>query len=314
MPQAVGRSRPWHDHRQVVEGIVFRYRTGVAWRDLPGRFGPWQTVWKRHHRFATDGTWDRLLRVIQAEADAAGRVDWNVSVDSSIVRAHQHSATAKRSAREDRTVLVEHTGAVSNAKNPRSRGGLSTKIHAAVDGRGRPLAILLTPGQAGDAPMMLPLLAHLRVQRTIGRPRTRPDRVLADKAYSSRAIRAHLRTRGIGSVIPEPDDQKAHRKRIGSFGGRPVPYDRTAYRGRNVIERAFNGFKHWRGLATRYDKHAIVYRGGVVLAAVLLWLTDLKGLGCLVEDARAGLELGCLVGKDRGHANRPSPLCGTTTT
>jgi transposase len=78
MPQAVGRSRPWRDHRQVVEGIVFRYRTGVAWRDLPGRFGPWQTVWKRHHRFATDGTWDKLLRVIQAEADAAGRVDWNV--------------------------------------------------------------------------------------------------------------------------------------------------------------------------------------------------------------------------------------------
>lgn len=123
--------------------------------------------------------------------------------------------------------------------------------------------------------MMLPLLAHLRAQRTIGRPRTRPDRVLADKAYSSRAIRAHLRTRGIGSVIPEPDDQKAHRKRIGSSGGRPVTYDRTAYRGRNVIERAFNGFKHWRGLATRYDKHAIVYRGGLVLAAVLLWLTDL---------------------------------------
>jgi transposase len=126
----------------------------------------------------------------------------------------------------------------------RSHGGLSTKINAAVDGRGRPLAILLTPGQAGDAPMRLPLLAHLRVKRTIGRPRTRPDRVLADKAYSSRAIRAHLRTRGIGSVIPEPDDQKAHGKRIGSSGGRPVTYDRTAYRGRNVIARAFNGFKH----------------------------------------------------------------------
>jgi transposase len=79
MPQAEGRSRPWRDHRQVVEGIVFRYRTGVAWRDLPERFGPWQTVWKRHHRFATDGTWDMLLRVIQSEADAAGRVDWSVS-------------------------------------------------------------------------------------------------------------------------------------------------------------------------------------------------------------------------------------------
>lgn len=123
--------------------------------------------------------------------------------------------------------------------------------------------------------MMLPVLAALRVERPHGRPRTRPDRVLADKAYSSRAIRAHLRSRGIGSVIPEPDDQKGHRQRRGPRGGRPVTYDRSAYRGRNVIERAFNDFKHWRGLATRYDKHATVYRGGLVLAAALIWLNDL---------------------------------------
>jgi transposase len=80
----------------VIEGIVFRYRTGVAWRDLAERFGPWQTVWKRHHRFATDGTWDRLLAAVQADADAAGELDWDVSVDCSVVRAHQHSATARR--------------------------------------------------------------------------------------------------------------------------------------------------------------------------------------------------------------------------
>lgn len=98
------------------------------------------------------------------------------------------------------------------------------------------MAILLTPGQAGDAPMMLPLLAQLRIPRSCGRPRTRPDKVLADKAYSSRAIRANLRQRGIVAVIPEPDDQKAHRKRRGSSGGRPVSYDKTAYRGRNAIE------------------------------------------------------------------------------
>jgi transposase len=124
--------------------------------------------------------------------------------------------------------------------------------------------------------MMLPLLAALRVERLIGRPRTRPNQVLADKAYSSRAIRAHLGKRGISSVIPEPDDQKAHRQRRGSAGGRPVTYDRAAYRGRNVIERAFNGFKHWRGLATRYDcQDAVVYRGGLVLAAALIWLAGL---------------------------------------
>jgi len=135
----------------------------------------------------------------------------------------------------------------------RSRGGLSTKIHAAVDGQGRALAIALTPGQDGDAPMMLPLLAQIRVNRPSGRPRTRPERVLADKAYSSRAIRSHLRSRGIAAAIPEPDDQKGHRARRGSAGGRPVTYDKTAYKGRNVVERAFNAIKQWRGLATRYD-------------------------------------------------------------
>lgn len=77
-------------------------------------------------------------------------------------------------------------------------------------------------------------------------------------------------------MIPEPNDQKAHRKRRGSRGGRPVTDDRNAYRGRNVIARAFNGFKHWRGLATRYDKHATVYRGALILAVALFWINDLS--------------------------------------
>jgi len=93
----------------------------------------------------------------------------------------------------------------------RSRGGLSTKIHQLVDGAGRPLVVLLTPGQAGDSPMFLPLMAQLRVRSPSGRPRTRPERVRGDKAYSSRAIRWHLRDRGIQSVIAEPGDQTGHR-------------------------------------------------------------------------------------------------------
>jgi hypothetical protein len=89
--------------------------------------------------------------------------------------------------------------------------------------------------------MCLPVLAAIHVgHHGPGRPRTRPDRVLGDKAYSSRAIRTYLRERGITSVIPEPDDQKGHRARRGSAGGRPVTYDPIAYRGRNVVERAFN--------------------------------------------------------------------------
>ena len=85
------------------------------------------------------------------------------------------------------------------------------------------------------------------------------------------------------SVEGEVRNQKAHRRRRGSRGGGPVSYDKNAYRGRNVIERAFNGFKHWRGLATRYDKHAVIYRGGLVLAAALIWLAD------ALDDVRAGL-------------------------
>lgn len=96
MPRVVGRSRPFRDHRQVVEGIIYRFRTGVAWRDLPASFGPWQTVWKRHKRFSTDGTWDRIHARLVAEADAAGEVDWDVSIDSTINRADQHATNLAR--------------------------------------------------------------------------------------------------------------------------------------------------------------------------------------------------------------------------
>lgn len=124
--------------------------------------------------------------------------------------------------------------------------------------------------------MFSTLMDHLRVDRvTGGRPRTRPDAVRGDKAYSSRAIRMHLRRRGITAVIPEPDDQRRHRAKRGSAGGRPPLFDPVNYRGRNVIERAFCDTKQWRGLATRYDKLAVTYRGAAVLRAITLWLKHL---------------------------------------
>jgi len=157
----------------------------------------------------------------------------------------------------------------------RSRGGLSTKIHQLVDGAGRPLVIALTAGQAGDSPMLKWLLADLVVNRPgPGRPRTRPDAVLGDKAYSSRENRELLRSKRVTAVIPQPSDQIAHRQRRGSAGGRPPDFDAAAYKGRNVVERSFNDHKQWRGLATRYDKLATVYRGGVVLRAITLWLRE----------------------------------------
>jgi putative transposase len=152
---------------------------------------------------------------------------------------------------------------------------LSTKIHQLVDGTGRPLVIALTAGQAGDSPMLKWLLADLAVDRLgPGRPRTRPDALLGDKAYSSRANRELLRTKRVKVVIPQPADQIAHRQRRGKAGGRPPAFDATAYKGRNVVERSFNDHKQWRGLATRYDKLATIYRGGVVLRAITLWLRE----------------------------------------
>ena len=143
-----------------------------------------------------------------------------------------------------------------------------------MDGNGLPLVIAVTPGQANDSPALPKLLAELRVPRLgPGRPRTTPLALRADKAYSARAHRGHLRSRGIIAVIPEQSDQIRNRKNRGSRGGRPVSFDAHDYKNRNVVERAFNHFKNWRGLASRYDKHALVYRGGVVLAAIVLWLS-----------------------------------------
>lgn len=157
----------------------------------------------------------------------------------------------------------------------RSRGGLSTKIHQLVDGKGRPLVVAVSPGQSHDSPMLKVLLAHLAVRRTgPGRSRTRPDALLGDKAYSSHANRRLLRAKRVKTVIPQPSDQKAHRKRRGSAGGRPPAFDATLYKDRNLVERSFNDHKQWRGLATRYDKLATTYRGGVALRAIILWLRE----------------------------------------
>jgi transposase len=155
----------------------------------------------------------------------------------------------------------------------RSRGGLTTKVHALTDGRGRALVVLLTAGNVNDTTMFAPLLAALRVARCgPGRPRTCPDYLVADKGYSSRANRTLLRRRGISHTIAQPGDQAANRRRKGSAGGRPVGFDTARYARRNVVERGFCQVKQWRGLATRYDKHARNYAGALHLAALLTWL------------------------------------------
>lgn len=102
LPTNKRRGRPWHDHRRIINGILWRLRTGAPWRDLPERYGPWQTVYDRFVRWQRDGTWDRLLAHVQTRSDAVGEVVWEVSIDSTSIRAHQHAAGArKRPARAD---------------------------------------------------------------------------------------------------------------------------------------------------------------------------------------------------------------------
>lgn len=147
----------------------------------------------------------------------------------------------------------------------RSRGGWTTKIHALVDAHCAPLVVNLTAGQAGDNPQLQPLLLrHIN-------DGARGFRLLADKAYSHDSTRVYLRQQRIAHTIPQRLDQIARRKAKGSHGGRPPSFDAARYRHRNSVERGFNRLKNWRGIATRYDKYALTFLGGLTLAAAITY-------------------------------------------
>jgi len=135
------------------------------------------------------------------------------------------------------------------------------------------MSVLVTPGQAGDNPQLLPLLDQVRVRPPgSGAPRRRPRRVIADKAYSHPSTRRALRARRIAFTCPERSDQVAYRKAKGPAGGRPPGFDKAIYRLRNVVERCFARLKQFRPLATRYAKRVAYYRSQIVIATSVLWL------------------------------------------
>ena len=219
------------DNRMFVEGVLWIVRTGSPWRDLPEAFGDWNSVFRRFSRWSIKGVWWRIFEAMSDDPDFEYLI-----VDSTIVRAHQHAAGAKKGS-EDQAL-------------GRSRGGLSTKIHMAVRGLGCPVRFTLTAGQKGDAPQAAALIEGLPAEV-----------VMADTAYDADHLRQAIAAKGALAVIPN-NPSRAFK----------YPLDKHLYAQRHLVECCFSKLKQFRRVATRFEKTARNYRAVVTLAAIILWM------------------------------------------
>src|SRR5271168_3078862 len=225
------RGVPRVDDRRVLDGIFWVLRSGAPWRDLPEGFGPYTTCYNRFVRWRQAGVWDGVMDALTAEHDATVQM-----IDTSVVRVHQHGACIA----DNKEQLMG-----------RSRGGLTSKIHAVVDSKGLPVRLGLTTGEAHDNRLVPTLLAGLKSGAML----------LADRGYDADWIRALAQQYGAWANIPPKRNRKA-----------PICFSPYLYRARNLVERFFNKIKQCRRIATRYDKLAANYLAFVQLASIRIWL------------------------------------------
>jgi transposase len=214
--------------RRFVEAVAYVLRTGIAWDDLPAAFGEAGTAYRRFRRWAGKGIWDELF--LDGIPTAAPET---VMLDSTACKAQRFASGARGGGEEDLG---------------RSRGGLTTKIHAPVDGLGRPLCFLLTPGQAADCRQARSLLEGLSFGRLIG-----------DRGYDTDELRDRAEEHGAEAVIPSKRNRKT-----------AIPHDREAYKTRHKVENLFGRIKDFGRIVLRKCKTSRSYAGFVSLAFALI--------------------------------------------
>ncbi|HIF9456475.1 TPA: IS5 family transposase [Photobacterium damselae] len=231
--KSTGRVYDKAEHRMTFEGILYRMRTGIPWRDLPTQFGGWSTVYRRFNLWSKKGILDNIFKELSNMTD----FEW-VFLDGSIIRAHQHSTGAA-------TESSEQIG--------KSRGGNSTKIHLAVDSGGLPICFDLSEGQRHDIVHAKSLVEQLDEVNTI----------VCDKGYDSETLRAYIGSKGGRTVIPKRNyEQDIDKESMNWF----------LYKYRHLVENSFARIKHYRAISTGYDKLGRNYANMVSLAFMLMWL------------------------------------------